>query len=104
MSSPSKVPEGLLSRDWDGRVVTIANEAHQEICQIKGSLLGRTFKVKDDQKVLAEIHQGWAGVMNEVFSTADKYTLTFTEQCPNDLTIRLLVLAGVIFLDTIYKT
>ncbi|RFU42688.1 hypothetical protein DZF91_05270 [Actinomadura logoneensis] len=69
-----------------------------ELAQAIGDLRLRTFPVTDNQRNrFAGITKKWAGLRAELFTTADRYAVEFTEEVSESL--RVLVVVTAIVLD-----
>ena len=75
----------------------------EPLCQLKGSWRGRNFKFTEGDKLLAEVTQKWAGLSKELFTTADTYVLSITDEVPPDHPMRLLILGAVLCIDMVLK-
>lgn len=73
------------------------------LCNLKGSWRGREFKFEKDGKVYAEVKQKWAGMAKELFTTADTYAVSISEDVTPDNPIRLLILGAVLCIDMVLK-
>ena len=73
------------------------------LCHLKGSWRGREFKFEKDGKVYAEVKQKWAGMAKELFTTADTYVVSISEDVTPDNPIRILILAAVLCIDMVLK-
>ena len=75
----------------------------EPLCELKGSWRGRNFKFLEGNKLLAEVSQKWAGLSKELFTTADTYVLSITDEVPPDHPMRLLILGAVLCIDMVLK-
>lgn len=75
----------------------------EPVCDLKGSWRGRNFKFTDNGKELAEVAQKWAGMSKELFTTADNYVLSISEEVEADNPVRLLILGAVLCIDMVLK-
>ena len=73
------------------------------LCNLKGSWRGREFKFEKDGKVYAEVKQKWAGMAKELFTTADTYVVSISEDVTPDNPIRVLILGAVLCIDMVLK-
>lgn len=73
------------------------------LCNLKGSWRGREFKFEKDGKVYAEVKQKWAGMAKELFTTADTYAVSISEDVTPDNPIRVLILGAVLCIDMVLK-
>jgi uncharacterized protein YxjI len=75
----------------------------EPLCELKGSWRGRNFKFTEGGKLLAEVTQKWAGLSKEMFTTADTYVLSISDEVPADNPVRLLILGAVLCIDMVLK-
>ena len=81
----------------------ILDQYDAPIAQIKGDWKAWNFNIADQsEKELGAINKKWAGVMKEVFTTADKYRVIISKDCPEDLN-RIAIVAGAITIDMVLK-
>lgn len=73
------------------------------LCNLKGSWRGREFRFEKDGKVYAEVKQKWAGMAKELFTTADTYAVSISEDVTPDNPIRVLILGAVLCIDMVLK-
>lgn len=73
------------------------------IAEIKGDWKAWNFTVFDTNgNELGQITKKWAGVLKEVFTTADKYRVTIGKECPEDIR-KIAIVAGAITIDMVLK-
>lgn len=71
--------------------------------QISGDWKAWNFKIADDRgNEIGGISKKWAGAMKEIFTTADKYNVTISENYP-DKKNKVIILAGAITIDMVLK-
>ena len=92
---------GFKHKWWPlGRNFNVLNEAGETICFIDGSLLGREFTFRSSNDVqLAHISKKWVGLLKELFTFADNYSVEIKETVPPDNNMRALILAGALVID-----
>lgn len=70
---------------------------------LKGKWTSWDFKFVKDELEFAEVNKKWAGIGKELFTSADNYMLTITDQVPHDNNIRLLILGSIMCIDMVLK-
>ena len=90
----------LLSIGGSFNVQTLDGET---LCTLKGSLIGRKFRFLRDKIELARVHQRWAGLGRELFSTADSYVIEIEDTVPPGNPLRGLILAAALCVDQVLK-
>jgi uncharacterized protein YxjI len=74
-----------------------------QLAKIQGDWKAWNFNIVDgSEKQLGTITKKWAGVMQEVFTTADKYRVSIAKECPEDIN-KMAIVAGAITIDMILK-
>ena len=96
---------GGFQQKWFSLTATfmVLGPNDEPLCQLKGSWRGREFKFLQDGKVFAEVKQKWAGLGKELFTTADTYAISISEDIAPDNPIRILILAAVLCIDMVLK-
>jgi len=73
------------------------------LAKIQGDWKAWNFNITDsNERQLGAINKKWAGVLQETFTTADKYRVTIAKECPEDLN-KMAIVAGAITIDMILK-
>jgi uncharacterized protein YxjI len=75
----------------------------QPVCTLQGNWTGWDFKFVSGGTVLAQVTKKWAGLGQELFTTADNYMLTIADSVRPDDPRRLLLLAAVMSIDMVLK-
>ena len=86
-----------------GGAFSVLGPNDEPVCNLKGSWRGRNFKFTEGDKQLAEVSQKWAGISQELFTTADNYVLSISEEVPVDSPVRVLIMAAVLCIDMVLK-
>ena len=74
------------------------------VCSLKGKWTGWNFTfVTDDGIEFAHVTKKWAGLGKELFTSADNYVLSISEEVPSDSEVRQLILASVLCIDMVLK-
>jgi len=82
----------------------IFNKDGEQIAEISGDWKAWNFVIKDQRNVqIGTITKKWAGVMQEVFTTADKYNVTIDPQYSNEEN-KIAILASAITIDMVLKS
>jgi uncharacterized protein YxjI len=75
----------------------------QPLCSLKGKWTGWDFRFVAGQSELAHVTKKWSGVGKELFTTADNYVLTISDEVPADNPVRSLILGAVMCIDMVLK-
>lgn len=75
----------------------------QPVCTLQGNWTGWDFKFVSGGTVLAQVSKKWAGLGQELFTSADNYMLTIADSVRPDDPRRLLLLAAVMSIDMVLK-
>ncbi|WP_299826116.1 phospholipid scramblase-related protein [uncultured Pontibacter sp.] len=79
-------------------------DAHENyLFSLQGKWTSWDFKFVKDNLEFAHVSKKWAGIGKELFTSADNYMLTITDQVPQDNNIRLLILGAVMSIDMVLK-
>jgi uncharacterized protein YxjI len=70
---------------------------------LKGKWTGWDFRFIAGEHELARVTKKWAGIGKEMFTTADTYMLSISENVPPDSQMRQLILAAVMCIDMVLK-
>ena len=74
-----------------------------ELCKLKGKWTSWDFKFVKDDLEFAHVSKKWAGFGKELFTSADNYMLSISDQVPKDNPLRILILAAVMCIDMVLK-
>lgn len=86
-----------------GGAFRVLDAQENEICTLKGKWTSWEFKFLQGDKELAQVTKKWAGLAKELFTTADNYVLSLSQDVrPNDQ-LRILALAAVMSIDMVLK-
>ena len=82
----------------------IFNRSGDLIAQITGNWRAWNFIMKNSYDIqIGTINKKWAGLAQELFTTADKYNVTIDPKYANDQ-IKLAILATAITIDIVFKS
>jgi len=73
------------------------------LCTLKGKWTGWNFRFLAGEKELAKVTKKWTGVGKELFTSADNYVLTISDDVPPDNPVRVLIMAAVMCIDMVLK-
>ncbi len=74
------------------------------VADIKGNWIGWNFRLLDaGGRALGLVTKKWAGIGRELFTTADNYLISLTDQGTAQPTTAALLLAAGLAIDTLYK-
>lgn len=82
---------------------TVLGPSDQAICKVQGSWRGRDFTFEMDGVVYARVKSKWTGLAQELFTTADTYLLSISEEVAPDNPVRTLILGAVLCIDKVLK-
>ena len=81
----------------------VLNMRDELVCTLKGKWTGWDFRFERDDVELAHVSKEWAGLGKELFTSADNYMLSISEQVKPDDRTRVLVMAAVMCIDMVLK-
>ncbi|HTF82417.1 MAG TPA: phospholipid scramblase-related protein [Cytophagales bacterium] len=71
------------------------------LCSLKGKWTSWDFSFIKDNTEFARVSKKWAGLGQELFTSADNYVLAIDERVPADNKLRILILAAVMCIDMV---
>jgi uncharacterized protein YxjI len=86
-----------------GGAFTVLDEHEKPLCQLQGNWSGWNFKFVKDGIEIAHVTKKWAGIGQELFTSADNYVLSIVPSVTPDSNIRKLILAAVMCIDMVLK-
>lgn len=86
-----------------GAKLEILDSNSNNLCTLKGNLLGWDFKISKDEVELASISKKWAGIGKELFTSADNYILAINDSVSKDSELRPLIVSAVLCIDFLLK-
>jgi uncharacterized protein YxjI len=87
-----------------GGAFQVLDHEEQPLCRLKGKWTGWNFKFTSEEgKELAAVSKKWSGVGKEMFTSADNYMLTISEDVPAGNPLRRLIMAAVMCIDMVLK-
>lgn len=86
-----------------GGAFKVLGSNDQPLCEMKGNMVGWNFRFLAGDNELANVSKKWAGVGKELFTSADNYILSISDQVPADQPVRQLMLAAVLCIDMVLK-
>ncbi len=86
-----------------GGAFAVLDPQENELCKLKGKWSGWDFKFIKDNEEFAHVSKEWAGLAKEMFTTADNYVLTISDQVPENHPLRLLIIGAVMCIDMVLK-
>lgn len=81
----------------------ILDRDEQPMCRLQGSWTGWNFGFHHGDQELARVTKKWAGAGKELFTSADNYMLSISDEVPPGAEIRKLILAAVLCIDLVLK-
>jgi len=73
------------------------------LCTLKGKWTSWDFKFMQGSSELAQVNKKWAGIGQELFTSADNYMLSVNESVRKEDNVRILILAAVMCIDMVLK-
>jgi uncharacterized protein YxjI len=73
------------------------------VCTLKGKWTSWDFKFMSENTELAHVSKKWAGIGRELFTSADNYMLSISQNVPENDPNRTLILADVMCIDMVLK-
>jgi len=86
-----------------GGAFSVFDKHENTICQLKGKWTSWDFKFLDANNQLAHVSKQWAGLGQELFTSADNYVLNISDNVAKDDKVRALILAAVMCIDMVLK-
>lgn len=82
----------------------VLDASDRPLCMLKGKWTSWDFRfVSADNKEFARVTKKWAGIGKEMFTSADNYVLSISDDVPENHPIRKLILAAVMCIDLVLK-
>jgi len=81
----------------------VLDKNDESICTLSGKWTGWDFYFKRGDQEFAHVSKKWAGIGQELFSSADNYILEIAEEIEADHDVRKLILAAVMCIDMVLK-
>ena len=81
----------------------VLDRREQPVCSLKGKWSGWDFRFVRDGVEFAHVTKKWAGLGKEMFTSADNYVLSISEDVPPDSVVRKLILGAVMCIDLVLK-
>jgi uncharacterized protein YxjI len=85
-----------------GKFDVIDNE-ERVLCTLKGKWTSWDFKFVRNEIEFAHVSKQWAGLGQELFTSADNYVLNIDDKVAADNPIRILIVAAVMCIDMVLK-
>lgn len=79
------------------------DNADQLLFELKGNWINWEFKFLAGERELGSVTKEWAGIGQEMFTTADNYVLKISDQVGAEDPVRKLILAAVVCIDMVLK-
>lgn len=87
-----------------GGAFRVLNTADEPLCELKGKWTSWEFRfLAPSGAEFAHVSKQWAGLGKELFTSADNYVLSISEDVPPDNSIRQLIIAAVMCIDMVLK-
>jgi len=81
----------------------VLNARHEVLCSLRGKWTGWDFRFENQGVELAAVTKKWAGIGKELFTSADNYMLSISEQVGKTDPVRQMILAAVLCIDMVLK-
>jgi uncharacterized protein YxjI len=82
---------------------TVLGANDQPLCALQGNWTSWDFKFVAGEHELARVSKKWAGLGQELFTSADNYVLSIAPDVPPDNPIRALIFGAVMCIDLVLK-
>ena len=86
-----------------GGKFTVLGANDEPLCHLVGKWTTWNFSFQAGDNVLATVSKKWDGLAKELFTSADNYMLTISDQVPAENNSRQLIMAAVICIDMVMK-
>ena len=86
-----------------GGAFTVLSPNDEPLCTLKGKWTSWEFRFLAGDNELAKVSKKWAGLGKEMFTSADNYVLSISEEVPPDQPVRQLIMAAVLCIDKVLK-
>ncbi len=86
-----------------GGSFSVLDAQDQPLCDLKGKWTGWDFRFTKDNVEFAHVSKHWAGLAQELFTSADNYVLSIAPTVPPSHPVRALILAAVMCIDLVLK-
>lgn len=86
-----------------GGAFSVLDANDQPLCDLKGKWTSWEYSFRKGDKELARVSKKWAGLGKELFTSADNYMISISEDVPTEHPIRILVMAAVMCIDFVLK-
>lgn len=76
----------------------------RQVAEVKGDWKGWNFTfIGADGEELGTVTKKWAGIGKELFTSADNYMISIADGHESNPTVKILLLAAALAIDTVYK-
>jgi len=76
----------------------------EQIAEVKGNWKSKEFQMIDpEKKELGKVSKQWAGMAKEMFTSADNYVVSVSDDVAQDNNTKMLLLAAALTIDIILK-
>lgn len=104
--------QGELVGTLRSKVFTIGGGFHvytadgQHFAEVKGNLIGFNYRIMTPDRAveLGHVSKKWGGVAKELFTSADTYAITISDDLQEQPIAKMLVLAAALAVDMIFKS
>ena len=86
-----------------GGAFNVLGPSDEVLCTLKGKWTGWDFRFLAGEQELAQVSKKWAGLGKEMFTSADNYVLSISDQVPKENPVRILIMAAVMCIDMVLK-
>lgn len=82
---------------------TVNGRQGEPLFTLKGKWTGWDFRFMYGDREIAHVTKKWSGLGREMFTTADNYMLSISEEVPQNSDLRKLIFASVMCIDMVLK-
>ena len=86
-----------------GGAFNVLDAQESPLCTLKGKWTGWNFNFAKGDTVFANVSKEWAGMGKELFTSADNYVISISDDVPADNPFRKLIFAAVMCIDMVLK-
>ena len=83
---------------------TVHSKTGEQVADVKGNWKGWEFQLLDMQgNLLGTVNKKWAGAIKEIFTSADNYVISLSDQIETNAGLAGLLLAAGLAIDIVFK-
>ena len=95
---------GFKQKFWTiGGAFRVLGPDDQPLCDLKGKWTSWEYKFEHNGVELARVTRKWSGLGKELFTSADNYVLSISDNVPPENPVRILIMGAVFCIDMVLK-